>query len=621
MPSEFDQTIEHRYIVTEEGVDKLIADLVRVQTNIENTGIASQKSAAGLSNYFRWLELIGAKGKGLGQFNTDLYAMVDRLRLAGQGSDKLTQSLEKISKAGIGISRVGVGIANMGRILGSGAVTEIGRTVTELGVMAGSLDDIAITLGNIKKLGGIGGIIAGAGIGALAIGAGQATGNLIRQATGEASPEDRVAAFQRLQAALNQLDPEAARQRMADLTTELERVGGPGTQAGVDLTNQFADEITHTGSAAVSATAQLKPLIAILKVAAAEITDAAAQFAQQQKGATDAYMTYQSRLKSLTAEGEETRLRIIEDGNERIADSDKRYAERRAQLIEDFASQSDAEEKSYYDNRAKLAAQFGLDTQRMEEDHQRGIRRLIEDSQLRQQDLIGGRDALGLARERRAVEIQRRRSEEDYAVVAGRRNADFARQIAEMESHFSEQRETRQADYEQRLKDLADQHAQERSDLANDLTEKLNMQRQAQANERNANRQSFIDRLSDLGFYLGQESELRQQAYNEALRQVNAFIQSIAQSNPVRTYPQPGYALGGYTVGGLAQLHGGEFVMTASTTRAAERMAGGRLSQRGLLSAMTNNFSFAGSLTDAERRSSRRWVREEVANAIRTVIN
>ncbi len=74
--------------------------------------------------------------------------------------------------------------------------------------------------------------------------------------------------------------------------------------------------------------------------------------------------------------------------------------------------------------RRGMAVPVDVETQRMEEDHQRAMRLLWEDFQEQRADAIERRDARALIRAQRQYEKQRRRAEEDYQVSVRRRNED-----------------------------------------------------------------------------------------------------------------------------------------------------------------------------------------------------
>jgi hypothetical protein len=60
--------------------------------------------------------------------------------------------------------------------------------------------------------------------------------------------------------------------------------------------------------------------------------------------------------------------------------------------------------------------------------------------------------------------------------------------------------------------------------------------------------------------------------------------------------------------------------MNAQTTRAAEWMTGGRLSQQRLLSALNQSYSFYGGFSDQEKSAMKRMVYDTSVQAIRDVV-
>mgnify|MGYP000701333434 FL=1 len=126
--------------------------------------------------------------------------------------------------------------------------------------------------------------------------------------------------------------------------------------------------------------------------------------------------------------------------------------------------------------------------------------------------------------------------------------------------------------------------------------------------DREERRNQFITQLKDLGVVFGSERATKAQYYNAMLADAQRFIQSYrtilnggkvsatASSGSTSTTPPvgsniflPGRAEGGYVSKGIykmAEDGNPEFVLKGSSTRLAEKMVGGKLTQQNVMSAM-----------------------------------
>jgi len=125
---------------------------------------------------------------------------------------------------------------------------------------------------------------------------------------------------------------------------------------------------------------------------------------------------------------------------------------------------------------------------------------------------------------------------------------------------------------------------------------------------------------------------LEKQGYDAMIAQTTNYVnQLIAQSQRLggtSTSTTGTRQEGGYVSQGLWRLHSGEYVMNAKTTKAAERMTGGRLSQSSILAGImgglgggrnvtvTQRFTFHGSMSDAEKQWYKRTARNEAYGAV-----
>jgi len=343
---------------------------------------------------------------------------------------------------------------------------------------------------------------------------------------------------------------------------------------------------------------------------------------------TEALAVFEDYQAERIAIEEETELRR----NEIIqAAADERAAieERILQAEIDYSQQEARYEQDYYRNRMERAQAASEEMARAEEDHQRKMRRLQEDSQARQDTMIETRDALGLRRERRKYEVARQRAEEDHAVAMSRRNAAFALEMAQMEAHFQIQRARREQDFAEQQSRLNEEFAlvnvrrDEELELLRTTTEAEldNLERAA------LERIGTIDATLVAGMNVITASAVttgQMLAWLEQQRQALAGGLGGGRPGPISGYASGGYASGIIRTG----EQGYEFVLDAATTRAAERMVGGRLTQQNVLGvqrgggqlAIYQNFTFHGDMSAEMRQWYRNTARAEATAAFQEVM-
>lgn len=309
---------------------------------------------------------------------------------------------------------------------------------------------------------------------------------------------------------------------------------------------------------------------------------------------------------------------------------EEEIGQEREQTMIDFHEEMKQAEVDHYKERAEAAADFGLEMQRAEQDHQLSMRRMREDSELRQVDAIRSRDAIALIEEKRSYERERQRAETDFQIEMGRRNQDFARQMAQMEASFREQQAARQRSYEEQLAALRERQAEEKRmvdaateeqlaaleerrvleqrslyDGNKDQEDQLKEHNETQSKEaqrayrdrrreakRAQNREledaynTWRDRRQAQGVFLSGELEQIRTHYRQRLTELRNWMHSanaIVQQSTLSS-TKPGRAAGGYAGMGTYQLgeRGYEYVLDHATTRMAEHLAGGRLTQAGV---------------------------------------
>lgn len=350
----------------------------------------------------------------------------------------------------------------------------------------------------------------------------------------------------------------------------------------------------------------------------------------------------------------------------------------------DFARDESRELDEYYRERAEMARDFGTETQRMEEDHQRDMRRMQEDHDASMTGHIRSRDALAMVEEERAFEQERQRAEEDYGIDASRRHADYARQMADMEANFARQRALRledhsrqlaeeqarmgieqslreqefllrqkdaeeEFDYErdrealrfgQQMRDLDEEQEYERGQEQERREFEQDMEQRRFDEERVLARQHLSDRLreidEDTGMLGDRERARRNQYYELMIADADIFMRNMRRTY-AGFYYATGRQAGGYVGPGVYRMGeaGREFVLSAPTTRAAERSLG-RLDQEVLLAGLAGagmraggkrpqltlnqNYTFQGGFSEAERGWFRQTARQQAADAFSEIL-
>lgn len=581
-----------------------------------------------------------------------------RKDMAGLGDDakKQTNPLQQIAKsyndtlaAGHALIELGRAGSIFGRLLNNEDLTRVGemsRGLGEIVMMLGRIPQLLKALEGLGALGQLG--AAGLIFGGAAV-VGQTTARAYGAATGTTTAEEAGTALERVNQALQGMPADQRAQEIEKLNASLE---GLSTRDKVAVMTQFADALS---SASAETQKFIDTLDQFVKKAVGDTGKAIQKVAEEAKQNQDKLLTdygqYQTKLSDADRQYGDERVKTEANTQEQIANemtrfndenitayqafrkamqrADEDYANQVQNILAQAAQSEQKYEKQYYDDRLKAAQKYGLEAARMEQQHQLEIQRMQQDHTKNLRRLAESRDALGIEDEMDRYETQRSRAEQDYQLQVQKRNQDYALQLQEMEQNFQAQRQQRTDDRAKQLADLAKQHAeddarrkQDYSDQANerakqfqDQLTKLKDEGQAKLDELSKQHQAervqlandFDAQRQDLGFFLDGEKALRDQKQQEMMvsltnwfNQANKLITStalvtgMAANPPTSPYPST-YQAGGYTAGGLALMHPGEFVLNAQATRAAEQRAGAALTQDRLLSALDRRG--AGGLT------------------------
>jgi hypothetical protein len=304
-----------------------------------------------------------------------------------------------------------------------------------------------------------------------------------------------------------------------------------------------------------------------------------------QKGLATAQKTYDDAIK---AEDAATKAQLLQ-----LQDN---YSLTITNQIRDFSLSESRTEQDYYAQRLKSARDNGQQAYKAEQDHQIAIRRLTEDHHDTMLDLTAARDGLGMIREMRSYEKTRTRAEQDYSLAESRRSQDYSTQLVDMENNFALQRSRRWEDMNQRLTDEAAANAAQIKAIEDADKDKKAALLLSLQTETSMVVQAFGDREAALGHIIdgaGRASVAMLKYYNGAF---NAYLAAFGAAKAFADNSVYKKDTGGYAGPGVfANMSGrNEWVLDPSTTKYAEQIVGGRLTQQNLIAAMISGRGGSG---------------------------
>lgn len=377
--------------------------------------------------------------------------------------------------------------------------------------------------------------------------------------------------------------------------------------------------------------------------AAEQYTAEVAQANQEyEKQRTDAVNEYGKRRAELEQQYERERTQLVADYARERARAEEDYQRERQQYIDDYNRTTAEFEAEYAQERADaqaemqqqlsdLTADYHESVQDAAEEHQKRLEDLERDHQYRVEDLVIARDALGLALENRRYADEKASANREYqeklrdlkqqfqaeraetlqsyrqrlaemdrqhAEESAKRQEEYQRRLAEMEEEYNLEKERRAQDHAERMKELQANHQLEMQQLKRDFNDE--MQQMA------ANHQT---KLAELAREYNQEKQQRSaalrtsmqellgiekqgyadmkaaaQEYVDQLLEEKARLEGVAGSGSL--------AYGGYASFGrymLGDAPGGrmpgmpEYVINGPTTKALEKLVGGRITNQNLV--------------------------------------
>lgn len=298
----------------------------------------------------------------------------------------------------------------------------------------------------------------------------------------------------------------------------------------------------------------------------------------------------------------------------------------------DFQAANEQAEIDYQTNRAQIIRDGNQEIEQLQQDLQERLRKNQKEHEERTADLTASRDALGLAKEKDRFQDEQSEAKREAKQELAQRRQDIAQRLTDLAQSYEQERAQRFVEYEARLAEiranaaaqlaeLRIQHAAELREIQQNKIDRIKELDDSYNEERKRRYQQLVQSIRDLDASLLGESNLRKQYQAAMLTDLDRFLASyktkLGSLGGGSTAGRPGFAAGGYASGLInTGERGVEYVMANSTTRAAEAMIGGRLTQEGLMSALAGAGSrqsvtwndqrrFDGAYTNEIRRANR----------------
>ncbi len=296
-----------------------------------------------------------------------------------------------------------------------------------------------------------------------------------------------------------------------------------------------------------------------------------------------------------------------------LEDADRQTAQRRAEIQQQYEQARAQAAAQFAQTQAQAAQQYARQQQDIERDYQQrlaDIRRQYEEDEF---EATLSRDAAALFRARRRRDDETAQAAQERAEQEGRAEQQYQDALQQAQQTYAQAlaqaeqaRAVSLAQLEQSLRDELE--ARRRADERARIEQQMQLQWQA------ADRQMYLQRrLLQVNAAYQAELTMARQHY-EALRALQAaamrapYIPGGAGGNSGVT-PEL-FATGGYTAGGLAFLHAGEFVLNPQTTRQLEGINGGRLTQQNVVNrGVTVNANFTGVAS-----GDRAWIEQRLGD-------
>ena len=416
---------------------------------------------------------------------------------------------------------------------------------------------------------------------------------------------------------------EAAARSVSDAQAESEAEGQTGWQKFLNgLKKAFGGDTTPTQDAA-STSLELKGNFKMTDLIKAQY-----EFRKQE---TYAQEDFNRQWSYANADFNRNRLYQEEDFNRQRAISYRSFAMQQAQS-----------EKMFYLQRAIAQRDYQISVARNDYDYQLSRKRATEDYNFSLKQIMLSGDALAYYYAERQYKLDNQRQEEDYQLQKQRAAEDFQRSQTDSLMFFNIERAFSRKMFEIQMQDQEIQYQITR-DRAQWEFENVTLKRMDEEYKIMANRrlQGFYDQIAPMFL---KENELRLKYENSFLdTSIQGYIDAATAmqdyfNNLVFIYTEwgnevfgegaggaPSRQSGGYTSQQAYMLHDHEFVLSPSTTRHAEQVAQGALSQDKIISMLSgggglvynDSRQFSRGLSIDEKTMLRQELRQMVVEAFR----
>lgn len=383
------------------------------------------------------------------------------------------------------------------------------------------------------------------------------------------------------------------------------------------------------GTAGVSAMASLSPL------QGANFQPVLAAYEKYRQDDLAAVQQHYDDRKKITANALAAEQKVNADYAASVAKVRSQTTKALADAAGDFAEANKKAEIAYQQSRAQIVRDGNQEIEQLQQDLQERLRKNEEEHLSRVADLTASRDALGLAKERRRFGDEQAETRREGQQEIKQRRAEIAQRLTDLAQSYEQERVQRQADHQARIAEIQQQAQERLAELAQERAEEL---RQIQAQkiakireldaqfveERKRRYQYLIQQIRDLDASLLGEKRLKDKYNALMIQDLDKFLATYRARLGSLSASVPGRADGGYTAGLVRTGERGyEYVMAHDTTRAAESMIGGRLTQQGLLTALQGMGGGSSVVWNDQRRFDGTYtnaMREQVRKDTRAVL-
>ena len=396
-----------------------------------------------------------------------------------------------------------------------------------------------------------------------------------------------------------------------------------------------------------------------------------------------AYEKYREEDLALVKKHYDDRNNIISDALSSISAENTRYTStvnrintntnnQIVKATEAFDQANLQAEQDYQNNRADIIKSGNEDIQKLQEDSQERLKKIQQQYEDKAANARNRRDALGLidARQERDRAVAEEKTGVRKEII--RRRQETAQRLQELDAQYQQEKERRVIDFQARIAELQQQravelqeaqaaHAEELKKIREQEAAKLKQVDEAFRAEQKHRQAALIAQIRDVDAALLGETNLRRDYQNRMLQDLNAFLASYRSglatlgsggivataSGGVAPSSSSGTASPTWSIGGLfgTQDSGGytpkgiyrmawdgntEFTLNGPSTKAMERIVGGRLNQANIMQAamrggngqatLNYNARFDGEVTTAMRRAVKKDIDAAISEFVRSAL-